>query len=582
MKKKFAWIIAALMVLIFPVAAFAETEPPEPSQESAIQNQAEGQTEEVPQENGAQQEQPADPEASPTPEPTPTPTATPPETSETKEGSPEVDLSQITSLSAMLIDADTGEVLFSKNADWTIFPASTTKLMTAVLVAENCKPEDMVTFTVDMKTEVNKSGGSMMGLKNLPVDSQISVKDLFYGLMLCSGNDAAIALGMHIAGTEQAFVDMMNRKAQELGMTGTHFINPHGLYIHNVGYDHYSTAADMAKLAVEAKKYPMITEAETTQTYTYESVSDYCQVANLPPDTIENSNYLIHTPVSKPELAAYLYDKATGMKTGTLENILPPGATEYIKSYGCLVASASNGGLNLIAVIFGDLSVGDKEAGIPNAYARWDIAKYLFDYGFANYAKIDLAQFAAPVAFTEQIENFAANDPEKGSLEVEADLAGVESDTQLLDAATAQGLQDGSIKLEEQTNIDTPLQAPITQGQQIGTVTYSLQGKELYTVPLIAGRDIYAKGEESETSEEYGVPVFTFEAWYLWVIVPAAVVLTLITIRAVNKSRRRAGYAKRTAAVNTRPAQARTGGNVRRRNVDARNVRPAGGRKHKL
>lgn len=193
----------------------------------------------------------------------------------------------------------------------------------------------------------------------------------------------------------------------------------------------------------------MITEAEVTQTYTYESLSDYCQVENLPPDTIENSNYLIHTPVSKPELATYLYDKATGMKTGTLENILPPGATEYIKSYGCLVASASDGSLNLIAVIFGDLSVGDKETGVPNAYARWDIAKYLFDYGFANYAKVDLAQFAAPVALTEQTENFAANDPEEGSLEVTADLTGVKSDTQLLDAATVQGLQDGSIKLEE-------------------------------------------------------------------------------------------------------------------------------------
>lgn len=570
MKKKFAWIIAVLMILTFPITAFAEAEPEAQASAEPVAQEA-GETQEP------QPEQPADPEATPTPEPTPTPTATPPETSETKEGAPEADLSQVTSLSAMLVDADTGEVLFSKNADWTIFPASTTKLMTAILVAENCKPEDMVTYTVDMKTEVNKSGGSMMGLKNLPVDSQISVKDLFYGLMLCSGNDAAIVLGMHIAGTEQAFVDMMNQKAQELGMTGTHFINPHGLYIHNVGYGHYSTATDMAKLAVEAKKYPMITEAETTQTYTYESVSGYCQLENLPPDTIENSNYLVHTPVNKPELAAYLYDKATGMKTGTLENILPPGATEYIKSYGCLVASASDGGLNLIAVIFGDLSVGNKETGVPNAYARWDIAKYLFDYGFANYAKVDLAQFADPVALTEQTENFASNDPEEGSLEVTADLTGIGADTQLLDAATVQGLQDGSIKLEEKTTIEEPLRAPITAGQQIGTVTYSLNGQELYTAPLVAGRDIYPRGEESETSEEYGVPVFAFELWYLWIIVPAAAVLTLLIIRAVNKSRRRARYAKR-ASVGARPVQTRAGGSaVQRRNANTRSSR-----QHKL
>lgn len=556
------------MILVLPAAAFAEPNA-QASQEPAASEEA--------------QPEPADPQATPTPEPTPTPTATPAETMETRDGGPEADLSQITSTSAMLVDADTGEVLFAKNADWTIFPASTTKLMTALLVAENCQLDEMVTYTVDMKTEVNKSAGSMMGLKNLDVDTQISVKDLFYGLMLCSGNDAAIVLGMHIAGTEEAFVGMMNQKAQELGMTGTHFINPHGLYIHNVGQDHYSTAADMAKLAVAAKKYPVITEAESVQTYTYESISGFCQIEGLPADTIENSNYLVHTPVSKPEYASWLYEGANGMKTGTLENILPPGATEYIKSYGCLVASASRNGLNLIAVIFGDLSVGDKEAGTPNAWARWDIARYLFDYGFSSYAKVDLAQYAAPVSLTEQTEDFAANDPEDGTLEVTADLSAVSSNTQLVDAETAAGLADGSIRLEEKKNIEEPLKAPITEGQQVGSVSYLLNGQELYTAPLIAGRDVYPKGEEAETSEEYGVPVFTFELWYLWVIIPAAAILILLIIRTVNLSRRRGRYARRAAVGgNVRLGQTRARGTMQRRNVDIRSNRSAGGRKHKL
>lgn len=547
MKKKFAWIIAVLMILTFPITtAFAEPEP-EASQEPAAQEEAA-------------------PEA--TPEPTPEPTATPPETTETKEGAPEVDLSQISSISAMLVDADTGEVLFSKNADWTIFPASTTKLMTAILVMEHCEMDEIVTIPAEV--DQFNTASSLMGLRLL-VGKDVLVKDLVYGLMMCSGNDAAVALGIHIAGSEEAFVQMMNDKAQELGMTGTHFLNPHGIYIADVGHDHYSTAADMVKLAMEAQKYPFLAEVMSAPSYTYESE------ALQGTEPVENSNYLLHTPTKKPELAPYLYDKATGMKTGTLERILPPGATEYIKSYGCLVASASDGGLNLIAVIFGDLSVGDKDAGIPNAFARWDIARYLFDYGFTNYAKVDLAQFASPVALTEQIGNVANNDPGEGSLEVKADLTGVASDVQLVDAATVQGLQDGSLKLEEKTNIEEPLQAPITEGQQLGTVTYSLNGQELYTAPLIAGRDVYPQGEESATSKEYGVPIITFELWYLWIILPAAVVLTLLIVRAVNKSRRRSYYAKRGPAVKSKPVQVRTG-TVQRKNTG----RPGGSRKHRL
>lgn len=556
MKKLIAWIITAVLILTIPVAAFAE------STDAAAPTEAA-------------------PSASPTPEPTPVPTPTPAETSDIKEGAPEVDMSQITSISAALIDADTGEVLFSKNADWTIFPASTTKLMTAILVAENCKLEDMITFTTDMKTEVNKLGekGSLMGLRNVAIDTQISVKDLFNGLLLCSGNDAAVVLGMHIAGTEQAFVDMMNVKAQELGMSGTNFINPHGAYIHNVGQDHYSTAADMAKLAAAAKKYPMITEVETVQTYTYETLSGFCQGNNLPADTIENSNYLVHTPVNKPYCAQYLYDKATGMKTGTIENILPPGATEYIKSYGCLVASASSDGLNLIAVIFGDLSIGEKQDGVevvPNAYARWNIAKYLFDYGFANYAKVDFSQYASAIALTEQITGAASNDPQKGELAVKADLSGIESQTQLVDASTVQGLKDGTIKLEEKTNIDEPLTAPITAGQQVGTVSYLLNGQELYNAPLIAERDVFQMGEESETSEAYGVPEFTFQLWYLWIIVPAVLVLMILIIRLVNLSRRKARYATRNAKYAPPPQSRRasTSSTLQRKNVGSR----AGGR----
>ena len=522
MKKVIVGLILAAVLFLVPLTALAETAAPEaqPSTEPAV----------------AEDQQAADAQATPTPIPTPQPTATPDQTLEYHEGAPELDLAQISSESAMLIDADTGEVLFAKNANWRIFPASTTKLMTALLVLEHCAMDEMVVIP----QEVNQfsATSSLMGLRAW-VGKEIPVSDLIYGLMMCSGNDAAVALAIHVAGSEDAFVQMMNEKAASLGMAGTHFLNPDGIYLANIGHDHYTTASDMTRLAQAAYQNPTLMEIMRAETYTYqtEGFSETNQ--------IESSNYLIHTPIAKPELAPYLYDKATGMKTGTLNNIIVPGAETPIPSYGCLVASASGTGLNLIAVIFGDLSIGDKDAGIPNAYARWDIAKYLFDYGFTNFAKVDVAQYITPVSLMQQVQDVAENDPQEGSLEVNTDLSGEKTDVRLLDAATAQGLADGSIRLEQQTELEEPLAAPITQGQTLGKVSYTLNGKEVYSAPLVATRTVYPQGEEKDTSEAYGVPLFTFEMWYLWILIPAGAVLTLLVIRTINRSRRKTRYAMR-------------------------------------
>ncbi len=561
LKKIIVWIIAVVLTVSIPVVAFAEPEA-QASGEPAAAGSAE------------------DPEATPTPIPTPEPTATPEATSELKAGAPEIDMSKITADSVMLLDADTGEVLFSKNKDWRVFPASTTKLMTAILTLENCNMEDMV--TVGAEVDEFSKGSSLMGLKR---NETLSVKDLFNGLMICSGNDAAAALGVHMSGNEAAFVDLMNKKAQELGMTGTHFLNPYGLYIFNVGYDHYTTAADMAILAREAYKHPEIMEAAQMKEYT----PDADATAETPRKFI-SSNFLLATPENKPEYATYLYDKATGMKTGLLENITLNGG-EAVSSYGCLVASAKSGDMNLIALIFGDKSIGDKAAGIPSAYARWDIAKYLFEYGFTNYAKVDLAQYVAPLSVTEQIEGAAGNDPEEGKLEVTADLSQEKTDVRLVEAAVAQGLADGSMQLEQKTNIQEPLKAPIKQGDQVGTVSYLFNGEEIYSAPLVASRQVYPAGDEMETSKEYGVPVISFEIWYLWIIIPAGVVLTLLIMRTVNISRRKRRYAGVRRGADISPVRTRktsTRDAAQSRNVPTRTVKtrrpdhPAGRKRDRM
>lgn len=140
--------------------------------------------------------------------------------------------------SAILIHADTGEVLYEHNADDRMLIASTTKIMTAIVVLENC--------ALDEEVEVDsRSAGAEGSSMYLKAGERYTVEDLLYGLMLVSGNDAALALAIHTAGSVEGFARLMNEKARELGMTGSHFENPHGLDAEG----HYSTARDMAVLA---------------------------------------------------------------------------------------------------------------------------------------------------------------------------------------------------------------------------------------------------------------------------------------------------------------------------------------------
>ena len=138
---------------------------------------------------------------------------------------------------AILINADTGKVLYERNADERMLIASTTKIMTALVVLENCGLDELV--EIDSRSAGTE--GSSMYLRS---GETYTVEELLYGLMLASGNDAASALAIHAAGDIESFAELMNEKAEELGMAGTHFTNPHGLDAEG----HYSTARDMARL----------------------------------------------------------------------------------------------------------------------------------------------------------------------------------------------------------------------------------------------------------------------------------------------------------------------------------------------
>lgn len=249
---------------------------------------------------------------------------------------------------AVLIDAQSGETLYSKNKDRKLYPASTTKVLTALVVLENVDLDDVV--VVGEEVTLVPDDSSKAGIK---MGESYTVWDLLMGLMLVSGNDAANSLAVYtarkISGGNQAmdikdaidaFVELMNNRAKELGAKNTHFVNPHGY--HHV--DHYTTAYDMAIIAREALSHPEIAEIGSTDRYEVNGLK------------WTNTNYMV------VEGSTGYYEFATGLKTGHTSQ------AKY-----CLVTTASKNEKNLISVILKSSSRG-----------RWKDARALMDYGFGD------------------------------------------------------------------------------------------------------------------------------------------------------------------------------------------------------
>lgn len=229
------------------------------------------------------------------------------QTSETLKEEPELN-----SKIGLIYDRASGKILYEKNGNKQTPMASTTKIMTAIVVIENSNLSD--TVTIDMKAA--GTGGSRLGLKK---NDKITVNDLLYGLMLRSGNDAAVALAMHVGGSIEKFAEMMNQKASNLGLTNSHFVVPHGLDME----EHYTTAYELAKITNYALNIEKLKEIVGTKTYTIS--------INGQPKKISNTN----------ELLGNLYG-VYGVKTGFTN-----GAGR------CLVTSCKRDKLDIITIIIG-------------------------------------------------------------------------------------------------------------------------------------------------------------------------------------------------------------------------------------
>ena len=367
--------------------------------------------------------------------------------------------------SAILIDAQTGKVLFEKNADDKRYPASTTKIMTCLLALESGKPLNEQVTIGDLPAADFASDSDNIGLRKGEV---LTFEDLLGAMMVKSGNDAADAIAIHVSGSIDAFLERMNQKAQELGMTGTHYVCTNGL---TNSKDHYTTPRDMSKLAMAAVRYPEFVRLVSLSSYKIAPTNKTDQERSF-----SSTNKLLGRTM-------YGYAYATGIKTGYTS-----------MAQNALISSAQKDGMSLIAA--------DMYVDIRND--MWVDSVTMFEYGFNFYDTVNLKDLVAGKIVSATVKDVAEDDPGQGSLELTLKPQGDAFITDKKDAV--QSLKNDPSQLQA-TTVITKDTAPIQQGETVGTVAYSYQGATVLTCDLIASRDVAAYVPPTASPVLWVIPV---------------------------------------------------------------------------
>jgi serine-type D-Ala-D-Ala carboxypeptidase (penicillin-binding protein 5/6) len=327
--------------------------------------------------------------------------------------------------SSILMDADTGTVIFEKNPDEKLPPASITKIMTMLLVMESL---DQGKIKMDEKVSTSEYAASMGGSQIfLEVGEEMTVQDMLKGIAMASGNDASVAMAEKIGGSEQGFVQMMNDKAKELGMNNTHFVNPNGLPADN----HYTTARDIAIMSKELLKHDEITSF--TSQY-----QDYLRKDSAKPFWLVNTNKLVR-----------FYPGADGLKTGYT------GEAKF-----CLSATAKRDNFRIITVVLGE----------PDTKTRNAEVTKLFDYAFSQYTN-QLIVKTGDVLGDVKVK--------KGKPEI-FQLTAKHQYSVLLKKG------EGGESIRHELQLDPELKAPIEAGQPIGKIIVYKGDQKLSEFPVEA------------------------------------------------------------------------------------------------
>lgn len=338
--------------------------------------------------------------------------------------------------SAVLIDARTGNVLFEKNANQKSYPASTTKILTALITLQK-EPDLQKEIVVSKKAVMSVPKGSSIAY--FSANEKLTIEQVLYGLLLPSGNDAANILAEQISGSNQEFAVLMNETAHSLGAKDSNFTNPSGLHDDN----HFTTASDIAKIAKEAMKYPKFREIVSQSRF-------------VMPETNVSKSRSFLTTNNLLAGGEYFYEYATGIKTG------------YTSQAGnCLVSSATKDGAELICITLGgnNIPVGKSAVCIDSIN--------LLNFGFENYYNKKLIS---------QNEILTSVTPKKSggkTLNLCAD-ASINILVENLDTST----------FDQKISLSKKISAPIKKGDVFGTVSY-YKGNELIGISnLVASEDI--------------------------------------------------------------------------------------------
>lgn len=357
----------------------------------------------------------------------------------------EVTTPDISSPAALLMDLSSGKVLYEKNMNEKRYPASLTKVMTAIVVLENRDLSDIATVSYD--SVMSLSSGYVTA--NLQIGEELTVEQLLYVLMVGSSNDAAIVLAEHVSGSIESFAELMNQKAKEIGCTSTNFVNPNGVHDEN----HYSTAYDLAIIARYAMQNETFRTLVSTTSYKLPITNKYDREDRV--FTTTNSLLLVNNNNRSDN---YYYKYATGIKTGFTT---PAG--------NCLIASADKSGLELITVVLG---AGQTSEGLSERYID---TKNLFKYGYDTYTLREVIKSGGVVQTTT--------------------ISNATRDTKKLDAVVANDISvlikqvDKNSALLPDVKLNDNLKAPINKGDVIGTVSYTVEGIT-YTENLLANSNV--------------------------------------------------------------------------------------------
>ena len=443
-----------------------------------------------------------------TPDTIPEPTLSPEAAPYDPESPENLEPDQLYALSAILITADKGEVIFEKDAYSLRYPASTTKIMTVLLGI--LMVEDLNQKVTVSETAMNiPADSSTMGLK---AGEEIAFMDVLYGTMMLSGNEGANVIAETVSGSIPAFVNLMNETAALFGCENTHFANAHGYHDDN----HYTTAYDMALIAREAMKNETFRKIASTTSYGIARTN-----LHRARTITTKTEYMLTGSEEKPN--KYYYPDANGIKTGS-----------HSHSGYCFVGSASRDGVNLISVVF-----------FTGQRARWADTIKLMNYGFSQYVSVTPLSLYEMNPITIETSNHSTSDGNRGRVQLTCRARADSTNPTII--ATKSEVQQMALYIQDTLLIQysRSFEAPIAAGEVMGTVTYFPESGEPAVYDLVASRSVAVRDNVPKTLEEIVAEVYAdpnpfpaFSAEILVIVFGPVLILGLIILLIIMLRRR--------------------------------------------